>query len=382
MSDGQKTRKEKICVLLFGKDPGPERKEYLDAARLIATLFVIGIHTVSLAASLVPAGSISYRVLTIFVFSFVSCNLLFIMISGALLLPVKGEKAGTFYIKRFLKVAVPMVVYYILYVCAKEGISCVYPKNLPALFCRILTGAPEEAPHFWLVYVILWLYILTPFLRWLVQHIPDDVFLGVIVVVFLVNGLDTYAALPGWNINLSFLVDTYAGVFLLGYFLAEKCSGKMADFIAVCGLISYLFTCILILFTDNYEPYIYENAPTMMLFAASIFLLVKKVYGMNCNPRLYQKGRTVRRLFCRLISKYSYSILLIHWGVLHFAVKQVLHVDVLSGGIIGGCILMWVLTLFLSVIGAVILDNTLIAVIMKGLYFIGSAIRQAVKKFQ
>lgn len=380
MSDGKKTRKEKIYVLLFGNDPGPERKEYLDAVRLIATLFVIGIHTVSLAASLVPAGSISYRILTVFVFSFVSCNLLFIMISGALLLPVKGEKAGTFYTKRFMKVAVPMVVYYILYVCAKEGLSCIYPKNLPALTCRILKGAPEEAPHFWLVYVILWLYVLTPFLRWLVHHIPDDVFFGVLIAVFLVNGLDTYAPLLGWNIDLSFLVDTYAGVFLLGYFLAEKCSGKTADFITVFGLISYLFTCTLILFTDHCEPYIYENAPTMMFFAASIFLLVKKAYGTNRNPHPYQKGGTGKRLFLRLISKYSYSILLIHWGVLHFAVKQILHVDVLSGGIIGGCILMGVLTLFLSAAGAVILDNTLIAVIMRGLHFIGKIMRKAVNK--
>lgn len=31
------------------------------------------------------------------------------------------------------------------------------------------------------------------------------------------------------------------------------------------------------------------------------------------------------------ISRYSYSILLIHWGVLHFVVKQKLHVNVLGG---------------------------------------------------
>ena len=64
--------------------------------------------------------------------------------------------------------------------------------------------------------------------------------------------------------------------------------------------------------------------------------------------------------FVRIIGKYSYSILLIHWGVLHYAVKQVLHVNVLSGGIVGGCLLAVLLTFALSFVGAVILDQTII----------------------
>lgn len=37
-----------------------------------------------------------------------------------------------------------------------------------------------EAPHFWLVYVIIWLYVLTPFMRYIVHNIPDTVLSGVI----------------------------------------------------------------------------------------------------------------------------------------------------------------------------------------------------------
>jgi len=39
---------------------------------------------------------------------------------------------------------------------------------------------------------------------------------------------------------------------------------------------------------------------------------------------------------------------------------QTPEVDVLSGGIAGGCIVMMVLTLFISAFGAMILDNTLL----------------------
>lgn len=327
-----------------------ERKIYLDYLRVIATVFVICVHTVSLAATMVVPKSIEYYVLEILNFTFLSCNLLFIMISGALLLPVKGEKAGTFFRKRFSKVAIPLVIYYILYVCAKEGIEWIFPNHWLAMIQRILTGAPEEAPHFWLVYVILWLYVLTPFFRWILQHIPDSVLAGVILVIFLVNSLDTYLPFFGLNAHLSLVVDSFAGVFLLGYFLAGKCSARAEHILIAGGGISYVITCLLILQTDNYAPYIYQNAPTMMLFSAAIFLLVKRAAA----------NRSKESRFTRLLGKYSFSILLIHWGVLHFGVKQLLHVDVLSGGIVGGCLLMILLTLFLSLAGAMILEHTLI----------------------
>ena len=113
------------------------------------------------------------------------------LISGALLLPVKGESAGQFYRKRFLKVLVPMVIYYILYVCAKEGFVWLLPDHWGAMLKRILLGAPEEAPHFWLIYVIIWLYVLTPFFRYVVQHIPDSVLSGLVAVILIFQILGT-----------------------------------------------------------------------------------------------------------------------------------------------------------------------------------------------
>ena len=90
------------------------RRPYLDYLRAGATLSVICGHVVALAASMLPPYSPSCRILELFRFVFTISNMVFLMISGALLLPVQGERAGTFYRKRFLKVAVPMVVCYLL----------------------------------------------------------------------------------------------------------------------------------------------------------------------------------------------------------------------------------------------------------------------------
>ena len=112
---------EKIKQLMTGNLSKGGRQVYIDDLRVIATVFVIGVHTVSLAATMTEYGSIPFRVLTIFNFIFLSCNLLFVMLSGALLLPVKNESIGNFFRKRFTKVAIPLVVYYILYIVAKDS---------------------------------------------------------------------------------------------------------------------------------------------------------------------------------------------------------------------------------------------------------------------
>lgn len=326
------------------------RKAYLDDLRAGATLFVICGHVVALAASMLTPKSLPYVLLELFRFVFTTSNLVFLMISGALLLPVRTESAWVFYRKRLFKVVFPMVVYYILYVCAKEGFVWLLPDHWLPMFRRMLQGPPVEAPHFWLIYVILGLYVLTPFLRWIAGHIPDGVFAGVMGVIVVICGLDTYLPAFGVRSLFSMVVDSFAGVFLLGYFLADRCSRRAENLFLAGGIVSFLISFVLIVRTETYIDYIYQNAPTMMLAAAAVFLTVKRLASASEGaPRLI-----------RLFGRYSYEVLLIHWGVMHVAVKQILRVDVLSGGIWGGCLVMIALTAVLSLAGAIVLDRLLI----------------------
>ena len=90
----------------------PPRKVYMDVLRVIATVFVICVHTVALAKTTAAPGTLLFRVLEVFNYTFLSCNLFFVMISGALLLPVKGERCRDFFARRFIRVFIPLVVYY------------------------------------------------------------------------------------------------------------------------------------------------------------------------------------------------------------------------------------------------------------------------------
>ena len=55
--------------------------------------------------------------------------------------------------------------------------------------------------------------------------------------------------------------------------------------------------------------------------------------------QIYVKAET-EHFFTKLISRYSFGILLIHWGVLHYLVKQIFHVSPTDFGVIGGSLLM------------------------------------------
>ena len=346
------------------------RQVYIDILRVIATVFVIAVHTASLGASVAQAGSTQWYAFEIAGYLFLSCNLLFIMISGALLLPVKGERAGVFYRKRFLKVLVPMIVYYILYVCAKEGFRWLLPANWPALLQRILTGAPEEAPHFWLIYVILWLYVLTPVIRYLIQHIPDSVYNGLILVILAAQILYTYCDPLYFNPVYAGIIGSFAGVFIAGYYLTKDHPKWLELLIFGAGAGSVILAICHIFSGNAYDRYIYNHAPLMMFYTMALFLAVKKLFI----------SKQTESHFITLISRYSFGILLIHWGILHVLVKQILHVNVLAGYGILGSLAMVLLTLFFSLIGAAVIDFLLISPILRGISILFDKLSGKTKK--
>ena len=68
-----------------------------------------------------------------------------------------------------------------------------------------------------------------------------------------------------------------------------------------------------------------------------------------------------------LISRYSFSILLIHWAALHVIVKDFLHINVMSGGVVWGCLVMIVLTLLFSLVGGMIIELVLVQPLQRAL---------------
>ena len=191
--------------------------------------------------------------------------------------------------------------------------------------------------------------MLTPFFRYVVQHIPDSVLSGLVAVILIFQILGTYWDTLYYNSIVSGILGSFAGVFILGYYLTGE-QGRRKYFFYGAGILSVCLAVRHIFSGAQYHRYLFNNAPLMVFYTMAVFLFVKQIYV---------KAET-EHFFTKLISRYSFGILLIHWGVLHYLVKQIFHVNPTDFGVIGGSLLMIVLTLFFSLIGAMVLDRTLI----------------------
>jgi len=345
--------------VLLGTKPTLGREAHLDYMRVLAAVLVILAHACSPMVAEADAGWKRF-VLVCGLSLGLCCNLLYVMLSGTLLLSIKNKKEESvvsFYIKRASKVIIPLIAYYLLLLSLNGEVSFLPPKNLGAALKRIVTGAPDAGPHLWLIYTIVSLYLVTPFFRVMVQHLSDKLLFSLAAVILVLNLLATYLPLFGMAFGAASFISGWEGVFLLGYILTRQNAlpnaPKRNNWMLFAAVVSY-FAMVAVVFIDSaYMNYVYNSAPTIVIASCGIFVLFMKNKERFCgklNPLI------------RLFSKYSYSIILIHWYALFVVVGGKLHVTALRFGCIGGIAATVVLTLFVCLVMAVVFDNTVVVV--------------------
>lgn len=285
------------------------RLKCLDRLRVLAVFLVIGVHTFDMGASLAAKSSMAYRLLSLGSVLALVCNPIYIMLSGALLLGRKTSGLISFYRKRFLTTAVPLFAYYLIYKAVHGGIQNLYPRNLPGLLIEIFRGPFEGAPHFWLIYTILSLYLAAPFLSAMLVHLPAGLKKGLVVMIFLSQAAGTY--LPGLHLTsqIRFLFSGWTGVFLLGNLLMDPDFKTWRKPVAGAGVAGAAVTAAAA-FLDWDTAMFVNTAPTMTLMAAAIFVGFLEMEGRFSVP-----GK-----WFLLVSRHSYSVILIHWYVLYYLV--------------------------------------------------------------
>jgi len=150
---------------------------------------------------------------------------LFVMISGALLLP-KKEEWRIFYKKRFSRILLPMFFWSFIFALLWQW-QLGEKKSIVQLIFKIIAGPTYY--HLWYFYMLLGIYIATPFLRVLVQNLNKKqlelLILLWIVFRFVLPG--TFGQLSIWfNFDMSIGIqqnfpDLYLGYFILGYYLHQ-----------------------------------------------------------------------------------------------------------------------------------------------------------------
>ncbi|MFQ9701299.1 MAG: hypothetical protein ACLR0U_00200 [Enterocloster clostridioformis] len=118
------------------------------------------------------------------------------------------------------------------------------------------------------------------------------------------------------------------------------------------GLLSGLAIAAAIMASESLGPLVYNNAPPQMLFTCAVFLFFRK-HGDSLFARI--------PTLLSAIGRYSFSILLVHWLVLHRIVDDVFGINGLSFGIAGGMYRHpFLLTPIISLALAFPYDNTVV----------------------
>ena len=191
------------------------RIPYLDILRVLACLLVILIHTpIRQYDTYYNTPSIAGAVYTVLVA--VNCNLFF-MITGALLLPVKGS--GKRFIRRRLRVVLPPLVVWTLVYLLEHAF--LLHNFTPRLLTSILFHPVEGL--LWYVYVLLVIYVTLPLVSKCLAAIGKR---GVEVVLalwvlssFIPYQHGVFIEASQYSHNMFGAFANYYGYVLLGYYL-------------------------------------------------------------------------------------------------------------------------------------------------------------------
>ena len=211
---------------------GP-RKQFLDVLRVLATCAVVLMHVLTGATDVTDASIVpEYRSLLLSVMDLVTwCVPIFLLISGYLFLNPERTLTYPVMIKKYCRrIALAILLFGVPYAASELVVTerTFRIMMIPEALKMTLTG--HTWSHMWYLYLILFLYLITPLLKKVLQILPlwsvgtvmAVIFLGSSVAPFLNKVLDVNSipVLPDGGV--------YFLYYLCGYFFAvrEVCVDK------------------------------------------------------------------------------------------------------------------------------------------------------------
>ena len=273
------------------------------------------------------------------------CVPLFVMITGLLLLPV-NMPIGSFYKKRLLRIAVPFLVWSVLYNLFPwiTGVLGLSPTIIPDVFAYASPDASQSLVDalknialipfqfntytvpMWYLYMLIGLYLYMPFFSAWVEKATisqKKIFLGIWALTLFLPYAYTFFSdglfgLCAWNTFGTFYYFAgFNGYLLLGYYLAKdvkKWSWNKALLISLpLFIIGYIATYIgFKAMTANpncteqeMELFFLYCSPNVVLMTIAVFLIVRQVQFSS--PRLIAISSN--------ITKCGLGIYLIHYFI-------------------------------------------------------------------
>lgn len=162
------------------------------------------------------------------------------------------------------------------------------------------------------------------------------------------NGAMAWLPLLGISFGFPTILCGWESVFIFGYFWTRPVSVRFRTPFLALGAVSFFLTAAAGCIFPDEASVLYGKAPSMLFMAGGIF-----AWFAQREERLRSPGTVVR-----IIGKHGFSILLIHWYVLHYVVEDAIGLNAASFGVVGGTALTMAATLALSLLAALAVDLT------------------------
>lgn len=218
----------------------------------------------------------------------------FVMISGALLLGKKIE-LFPFLKKRFLRVWVPFTVWVIIYVLYHNLFER-NPYSFSKAFVDYLTMGGGLYGHFWFIYMILGLYLITPFVNHFLLRATKQESYFLLFLCFVSCSIFPFIKkFFGVDIRLDLQnVGGYLGYFVAGFILKNAQFSFNKWFYITCILIlyflaiygNYWLTSPKGKFDDYFSSYL---SPNIILMSVCIFMLFKEYLNIEFIPSIINR---------------------------------------------------------------------------------------------
>lgn len=166
---------------------GP-RKQFLDVLRVLATCAVVLMHVLTGATDVTDASIVpEYRSLLLSVMDLVTwCVPIFLMISGYLFLNPERTLTYPVMIKKYCRrIALAILLFGVPYAASELVVAekSFRIMMIPEALKMTLTG--HTWSHMWYLYLILFLYLITPLLKKVLQLLPVWSVVAVMALIFL-----------------------------------------------------------------------------------------------------------------------------------------------------------------------------------------------------
>jgi len=314
--------------------------EWADNIRAIATISVIFLH--ANAPMLYKYGNIST---SNWMFGNISdsivryCVPLFLMLSGALLIP-KQETLIEFVKKRYPKLLIPFFVWSLFYLLL--NIYHLYNNGTNNYSQHIWNFIKSGSSyHLWYIYMLLGIYLFIPIIgKWLINASQKEI--GLFLSIWFITLFFNFPFLKKYQIKIDLTNFTgYIGYVVLGYFLIKFNIKKSYYFwliLFIIGLIitiegTYVFTKRNNLFYKEFYSYL---APNIAVLSVGMFMIIKEIIIKN--PLI--------KLIIKNVSLYSYGIYLAHTAIMYLLEKVKINWTFIHPAI--GVTVTTILTLFFS----------------------------------